>query len=174
MLLTLRSACLFQPELVLRSLLVERDLRVDAQPVQYTSLTGRQVQRKVIPDAYVQIERRAGESKPFPSRLLLEIDLSTHPNRRFAENKVLAGLAWLKSGQYRRRFGASRGRWLVVTKSQQRLEHLRETTQRAAGKEALLWYFTTFDQITSQTLLTEPIWSRASDTAPVALFPPRT
>jgi hypothetical protein len=156
----------------LREWLTERELRAEVKAVSYTTLSGRKTSRKVIPDAYLRIERRKPGQKPFSSRLLLEMDNSTHPNGRFAENKILPGLQWIKGESYRQRFGAARGRWLVVTKSRERLEYLRETTHRVAGKEAFLWNFTTFDDLNPQTILSQPIWYPGDLQRPsVALFP---
>ncbi len=149
---------------------VERDLRGRVT----AGLSRKQADalRSVIPDAYLQIDRSRAGQHPFHSRLLLEVDNGTHPNPRFAERKVLPGLEWLKSKAYQQQFGAARGRWLVVTTSAKRLAYLKDTVQRVAGEQAVIWHFTTMRQLTSQTVLTEPIWQRAEDRAqPVALFP---
>lgn len=153
--------------------LTERDLRTEALSVQYVTRAGATATRKVVPDAYLQIDRHTGKGEPFHSRLLLEVDNSTHPHRRFADYKVLPGIEWVKSAGYKKRFGAPRGRWLVVTKSEQRLTYLKETIERVAGKAAAVWYFTTFEQVSDQTILTAPIWQRGGGTTPTALFPPR-
>ncbi|MBZ0282469.1 MAG: replication-relaxation family protein [Anaerolineae bacterium] len=149
---------------------VERDLRGRVTAGLSAKQAGQL--RSVIPDAYIQIDRYGEGQHPFHSRLLLEVDNGTHPNPRFAEHKVLPGLEWLKSKAYQQQFGAARGRWLVVTTSDKRLAYLKDTVQRVAGKQAMIWHFTTMNQLTAQTALTEPIWYRAGDRAqPVALFP---
>jgi hypothetical protein len=172
-LLAVQGACAqSRGEFELREWMAERDLRADVKAVPYTTLSGRKTIRKVIPDAYLRIHRHKLDRNPFSSRLLLEVDNSTHPNGRFAENKILPGLKWIKSDAYKRRFGDRRGRWLVVTKSMRRLEYLRETAHRVAGIEAFLWNFTTFDDLTPQTIFTQPIWYRGGEESqPVALFP---
>lgn len=151
---------------------VERDLRGQVMAGQSRKQAG--VLRSVIPDAYIQIDRCREGQQSFRSRLLLEVDNGTHPNPRFAEHKVLPGLEWLKSKAYKQQFGAARGRWLVVTTSDKRLAYLKDTVQRVAGKQAIIWHFTTMSQLTTQTVLTEPIWQRAGDRSqPIALFPPQ-
>jgi len=172
--LAVQGACAASSgEFKLREWFTERDLRQEATSVPYVTRAGVTASRKVIPDAYLQLERHTGSGQPFYSRLLLEVDNSTHPQRRFADDKVLPGIAWVKSAGYTKRFGAPRGRWLVVTKSEQRLSALKETSERVAGKAAAFWYFTTFAQISPETLLSAPIWQRGGTPLPTALFPPR-
>lgn len=172
--LAIQRACAqSRGELEVREWLTERDLRMEMMKVPAITPAGKRGLRQVIPDAYLQIDRHTGQGEPFHSRLLLEVDHSTHPQRRFADHKILPGIEWIKSAGYKKRFGAARGRWLVITKSEQRLLHLKQTTERAAGKDAIFWYFTTFEQLSAQTVLTEPIWQRGGLSTSVTLFPPR-
>lgn len=60
---------------------------------------------------------------------------------------------------YEQRFGTSKLRVLTVTTGQTRLENLKRITEQAGGKER--FWFTTFDRLTPQTVLTEPIWQKA-------------
>jgi len=50
-------------------------------------------------------------------------------------------------------------RVLTVTTTQKRLEHLRQATEAAGGQNR--FWFTTFDQVTPETVLTAPIWQVA-------------
>lgn len=168
-LIAVRQACSASNTFEFLDLVVERELRSRAVSVSYTSMEGRRARQKVVPDAFFVIDRVDGE-RTFRSRLLLEIDFATHPNKRFAETKVLPGVAWLRSEDYTRRFGAARGRWLVVTKSMQRLGFLKRMTEIAARDDAQVWYFSTFDQVHPDTFLTAPIWYRAGDEQPIPLF----
>jgi hypothetical protein len=172
-LLAVRQACEeSRGEFELREWTLERELRADVKAVPYTTQTGRKTTRKVIPDLYLRIHRRKRHNKPFASRLLLEVDNSTHPHGRFAENKILPGLKWVKSEAYKQRFGEKRGRWLVVTKSRARLDFLRETAQRVAGNEAFLWNFAVASDLTAESIFTQPIWYPGDlQRQPVALFP---
>lgn len=169
--LVLQEACANQEHLSLHHWINESDFRADPDRVEYATTTGKKTQRNLIPDRYFLVERQ-GE-KLFRSRLLLELDVATHPNKRFANQKVLPGIAYLRTGAYKKRFGSQSGRWLLVTTSERRLEFLKETTERVAGKDAIVWYFTTYDQVDANSLLTEPVWYQGGKDDPVALFPPR-
>ncbi len=60
---------------------------------------------------------------------------------------------------YAQRFGTSRLRILTVTTGQTRLANLKRITEQAGGRGR--FWFTTFDQVNPQTILTEPIWHKA-------------
>ncbi len=91
-------------------------------------------------------------------RYLLEIDRSTEDNPRFYREKILPGLAYLKSKAYEERFGHRSGRWLVVTTGERRLANMLRQAQHAQTNG--LFYFTTFDKINPDTVLQSPIWQR--------------
>lgn len=167
--LALFEACAQNPNFEVFEWLNERDFRVDPDTVEYKTINNHQVKRQMMPDRYFAIDWQSG-SGTVRSRLLLELDNATHPNKRFANEKVLPGLAYIRSGKYQRRFGSNSGRWLVVTTSPNRLEYLKSTTEKAAEDNARVWHFTTFEQISAQSVLTEPIWIRGGETQLVALF----
>lgn len=167
----IHKACEVSADLVLVHWVNESAFRADRDRVAYTTMAGKPASRDVIPDRYYLIERPG--DKKFRSRLLLELDNTTHPNTRFADEKVLAGLAYIRSKEYLARFGSNGGRWLVVTTSDQRLGFLKETTERAAKRDARVFYFTTFERVAVDSVLTEPIWYPGGEDAPVALFPAR-
>lgn len=169
----LEQACKQAERLELGYWINESAFRTNPDRVEYRSLTGKKAARNIIPDRFFYIVRQDGEKK-FYSRLLLELDVATHPNKRFADQKILPGIAYLHSEAYHRRFGSKSGRWLVVTTSQNRLAYLKETAERAAGREAMLWYFTTFEQVSAESVLTAPIWLPGGKEAPIALFPSLT
>lgn len=158
------------PDLSLYLMVNESVFRSDSDRVTFQTQTGKRAQRNIIPDRFFIIERE-DEPKPFRSRLLLELDLATHPNNRFADQKILPGIAYLHSDAYLQRFGSNSGRWLVVTTSLRRLAYLKETAERAAGRDSMLWYFTTFEQVSAESVLTAPIWLPGGKEAPIALFP---
>lgn len=101
-------------------------------------------------------------------RYLLEIDRSTEDNPRFLREKILPGLAYLKSTAYENRFGHKSGRWLVVTTSQQRMDNMMRQARR--GKAEGLFYFTTYDRLSVDSILLTPIWQRADRDKPVPLL----
>ncbi|HET6443927.1 MAG TPA: replication-relaxation family protein [candidate division Zixibacteria bacterium] len=126
--------------------------------VEYRTASGTTRKRRVIPDGLFTIRRpdavRPGVTEELA--FLLEIDMGTEDNPRFAREKVRPGVAYLKSQAYKKRFGIDYGRWLVVTTSQKRLENMAAQAERAGGSE--LFYFITFDSVSAETTLTQPIW----------------
>jgi hypothetical protein len=118
-------------------------------------------QRKgVRPDGFFILvdHLRQIDNSPAKARFLLELDNSTHPLNRFGRDKALAGLAYIRSSAYRKRFGFNSGRWLVVCKSQARMVNLKKQTEKVLGKQATNFLFTTFDQVKPETVLSQPIW----------------
>jgi hypothetical protein len=101
-------------------------------------------------------------------RYLLEIDRSTEDNPRFLREKILPGLAYLNSDAYESRFGHRSGRWLVVTTSPRRLANM--VLQARTAKTKGLFYFTTFDQLNTSTILFSPIWQRVDREESVPLL----
>lgn len=170
--LILQQACPLAQYLSLQYWVNESVFRTDPDRVEYVALSGKKASRNLIPDRFFVVARQ-GKERPFYSRLLLELDVATHPNKRFADHKVLPGLAYLRSETYLRRFGSNTGRWLVVTTSDTRLGFLKETTERVAGSDARTWYFTTFEQVTPETVLTGDIWQPGGSEERVSLFPSR-
>lgn len=175
--ITATVACRDNPEFDLFEWIPETIFRSDPDTVQYINRKGQRTKRRVIPDGYFVIDRQ-GE-KLFRSRLFLELDMSTHSNAKFADEKIRASLKYMRSEVYKRRFGSNSGRWLIVVKGRdgasgkKRMKYLREKTAQVAGKNAVVFYFTLFDEISSEKFLTEPIWYRGQEEEPVALFPAR-
>lgn len=113
----------------------------------------------VIPDAYFILNlgnRRA--------HFFLELDRATMTTERW-KTRVLAYQEFIRSGRYQERYGTRSLRILTVTTTPQRLESLRNTTQKVNGGD--LFWFTPIDQATPATILSAPIWSLA-DGAPAA------
>ncbi len=136
---------------------------------------GRIYQRKrgVRPDGYFVIcdVAREASGQPARARFLLELDNATHAMPSFGREKVVPGVAYLKSAAYRERFGASSGRWLVVTRGgERRMGNLMEQTRQVAGADVGLFLFTTWAQVERGDLLTEPVWRQAGRAEGVALF----
>ena len=91
--------------------------------------------RGIIPDGVfvvVDDERRA-RGEPHRARFLLELDMATHANSKFARAKIAAGAAYIKSTQYKARFGDSKGRWLVAIRMRKPAEN------KAQRKKDYLW-----------------------------------
>ncbi|MEX1248670.1 MAG: replication-relaxation family protein [Anaerolineales bacterium] len=129
-------------------------------------------QRKGIrPDGFFVLvdHLRQIENSPAKARFLLELDNSTHPLNRFGRDKALAGLAYIRSNAYRKRFGFNSGRWLVVCKSQARMINLKKQTEKVLGRQATNFLFTTFDKVLPTTVINMPIWWRGGSSDQIAL-----
>ena len=114
-----------------------RDFWAHPDQVSYTVEDGRREIGKVRPDGYcvVVYENR------LRGRLLFEIDRATEDNPRFVREKVIPGIAYIRSDAYRTRFGSNAGRWLVITTSDQRIAHMCQQAERS-GWELMLSCFT--------------------------------
>jgi hypothetical protein len=134
--------------------------------VQYTDVRGVKKFRYVRPDAFFTIRR--GETA---FHYLLELDMATESNARFGREKVVPGLAYLKSTVYKERFGHNTGRFLVVTTTERKLRNMKHQTELVAGKEAKLFYFTTAGHIRREEILTQPIWYQGGKEEPTRLLP---
>lgn len=127
------------------------------------SFQGRSAKRNIRPDGFFMLTANGHRI-----RCLLEIDRSTEDNPRFYREKLIPGLAYLKSQAYEERFGHRSGRWLVVTTGERRLANM--LTQARRAKTDGFFYFTTFAQITPESLLQSPIWHRADREDPTSLL----
>ena len=130
--------------------------------IEYT-LNDRTRKRNIRPDGYFLLST----PKHF-LRYLLEIDRSTEDNPRILREKIIPGLAYIKTKAYEERFGHRSGRWLVVTTGEKRLKNMLRQARR--GKAKGLFYFTTYDQLNAATILHTPIWQRADRNEKVPLL----
>src|SRR5260221_2450702 len=133
--------------------------------VDYTDANGAKAHRNIRPDGYIII--RVGEHL---FRLLLEMDMSSEDNHRICREKITPGIAYIESKGYQQRFWQNSGLWLFVTTSERRLRNMKRQTEAVAAKEPRPCYFTTFDQITPDTILTGAIWQQGCAEQPTALF----
>ena len=62
--------------------------------------------------------------------------------------------------EYRQRYGTDKGRVLTVTTGERRLANLKSITEDAGGRKK--FWFTTFAQVSPETVLTDRIWQVAS------------
>ena len=132
----------------------------------------KQQKRGVRPDGYFSIvdNRRHSQGLPARARFLLELDMATHDTNSFFQEKVIAGVAYMRSPAYKARFGHNSGRWLVVTTGEVRMKHLMRQTQQAVGESASVFFFTTFEQVKTANVLTVPIWWQKEHEQPIPLF----
>ncbi|MCD6577841.1 MAG: replication-relaxation family protein, partial [Anaerolineaceae bacterium] len=117
--------------------------------------------RGVIPDGFLCIIDQKRQSKGLPAKanFLLEVDLATHSNPNFSMEKAAAGAAYIKSQEFKTRFGSNSGRWLIITTSEVRMRHLMEHTHERIGTKSNLFLFTTLSEFFSKNGFTEAIWS---------------
>lgn len=171
--LSVMEACQSTHNLELNYWIPEGQFLASPDTVQFKEGSWKTKKRQIRPDGFFLISRANSieTTKAEKFAFLLEIDMATHSNPRFAREKVRAGVAYLKSEAYQDRFDLKYGRWLVVTTGQQRLENLKAQTERAGGNR--LFYFTTFDRITPLGLLKDPIWQQAGIEGQFSLISPR-
>jgi hypothetical protein len=130
-----------------------------------TNEKGRKQQVAIVPDGYFCLSI-SGEDELTETHFFLEIDLRTvvghasYWGRRDWNRKVKAYIEYFQNGKYEERYGARQGRVLTVTTGERRLDNLKSITEDAGGKKR--FWFTTFDRVTPETVLTERIWQVAS------------
>jgi hypothetical protein len=98
---------------------------------------------------------------------LLEVDRGTETvasnkfGRRDFSRKIRGYLAYYTSGRYEARYGSKLMHVLTVTTGRKRLTNLKTIAERLGGGDRDLFWFTTLDQVSTETVLTEPIWEIA-------------
>ncbi|MCI0563791.1 MAG: hypothetical protein MN733_35400 [Nitrososphaera sp.] len=159
------------PSLTIEEWIHEGEFRSNSDVVEYRVVGPdgkiREGKRGVLPDSCFVIVDRELQRR---ARILFELDNSNHANKKFGEHKVAPGVGYLKSPQYRARFGSNSGRWAVVTTGETRMRHLMQQTHKVAGSDARLFFFTTSDQAMSNNVLTSPIWWQVGSEQPVPLL----
>lgn len=109
-------------------------------------------------------------NSPAKARFLLEFDNGTHPMTRFGRDKAIPGMAYIRSKAYRERFGFNSGRWLVVCKSEIRMQHLKECTEKVLGSNASYFFFTYMDNINFKSVFSQPVWYCGGSKEPMQLI----
>ena len=162
--------------LVLEEYINESTFRVHTDVVSYPLQKGDGSwvtrRRGVIPDGYFSVvdTNRRNQGQPHKARFLLEVDMATHDNPSFGNEKVLPGLAYLKSKAYRDRFGSNAGLWLVVTTGDRRMKNLIRQTLSKARSQQHPFLFTTFASLNSANFFRDPIWIQSDLERPKALI----
>lgn len=123
-----------------------------AQPdyVELADKRGRKHKKPVLPDGYFCLNTPKGKA-----RFFLEVDRGTEALSKVAPQLAVYE-AYTSSGQYQERFQAKSLRILMVTTTPKRLHNLKAVARKVEGDRK--YWFTTFDHITAQTVLTAPIW----------------
>ena len=124
----------------------------------------------IIPDGFFQLAYSTLNT-PSTSRVLhrcIEVDRATVTGRatnehtRAWDKKVLAYLAWHKSGLYQARYRTQALGILTITISEERLRHLKTITEQAGARER--FWFTCLGRLHGNDILTDPLWSVATTT----------
>jgi hypothetical protein len=160
--LDLQAACAASPDVQIETWIPEGEFLAYPDVVEY-KFGSHTLRRRMQPDGFFTLL-----SQQHRIRYLLEIDRSTEDNPRFFREKILPGLAYIKSQAYEDRFGHRSGRWLVVTTGERRMRNMLQQAGRTAARG--LFYFTTYARVTPATLLFSPIWQRADRDEPVPLI----
>jgi hypothetical protein len=157
------AACKNDPDIELDTWIPESEFWAYPDRIEYI-YNDKKKPRNIRPDGYFMLS-----TSTHHIRYLLEIDRSTEDNPRFLREKILPGLAYIKTKAYKDRFGHRSGRWLVVTTGEKRLLNMLNQARLAEAEGR--FYFTTYDQVSADTLLHKRIWRRSDrDDAVPLLF----
>ena len=120
----------------------------------------------VIPDGYFALNTPHGKAHFF-----VEIDRGTETLQRFKQ-KVRAYVAYHESGAYEQRYGTNSLRILTVVTGEGRLGNLQMATQQVTDETRgrRRFWFALAENLTPETVLTEPVWLIAGDDTPRALI----
>lgn len=155
--LTVEHAAHYWPSISLEQWVPEGEFLVDMD----TIMVGKR-KKGVRPDGFFVLvdHLRFINNSPAKARFLLEFDNSTHSITRFGHEKAQPGLAYVRSKAYRERFGYNSGRWLVVCKSERRMQNLKAHTEKILGKQACNFFFTILEKAKPLTVFNQAIWLR--------------
>jgi hypothetical protein len=159
--LDMEQACRNDSNIQLQTWIPESEFWSYPDKVSYT-YQDRKHKRNIRPDGYFMLSIPENNI-----RYLLEIDRSTEDHPRIYREKILPGLAYLKTEAYLQRFGHNSGRWLFVTTGERRLSNMLRQAKRAKTKG--IFYFTTYEKLLPETILHAPIWRREDRTELVPL-----
>ena len=112
-------------------------------------------------DGYFEItdEKLAERGAPHLARFLIEFDNATHDNPSFGREKVIPGVAYIRSRGFRSRFGSNVGHWLVVCKGgERRINNLLDQIHEKAKHKAGLFFITSLEMAIRNNPLSSPIW----------------
>jgi hypothetical protein len=147
--------------------LTERQVKESYDYVTIT--TAREKPRKlpIVPDAIFAI---IADNRRF--HFFLELDRATMPLKRF-KSKIRAYTTYHQSGAYQKRFQTNSLRVLTVVESkssigEKRLPNLKQATEEAGGQRR--FWFTLLKDVTPQSVLTAPIWAKATQKGGFSLF----
>lgn len=124
-----------------------RMLKSKPDVIEMTAAATLPYKRKIISDGFFFLTY-ADNGTQRKRRYLIEYDRQTEQNPRFIEDKVIPGIAYIKSEVFKRRYGVSAGDWLVVTKSDKRMKNMLKAAASIADADKY-FYYTTYSQATA-------------------------
>lgn len=128
-------------------------LKLDYDHVMIDTSTGMKKNVSIIPDSYFVLEVPQGRAHFF-----MELDRGTMTLGRYKQ-KIQAYRKYISSGEYQRRYHTKSLRVLTVTLNETRLKNLIQKTEEVEGGR--VFWFTTLDQISNESVLSSPIWNVA-------------
>ncbi|MBL8163271.1 MAG: replication-relaxation family protein [Anaerolineae bacterium] len=131
--------------------------RANPDHITLTDKRGTSHKKPVLPDGYFCLRVPQGMA-----RFFLEVDRGSEPHSVFRP-QVQVYEAYIRSGQYQARFAAKSLRVLIVTTTARRLANLKAVTKQAGGDRK--YWFSTFAELTPETVLTAPIWQTMESSA---------
>lgn len=133
----------------------ERQFNTQSDRVNYRTPEGIKATRVMKPDGYFIL---VSDVQDIVFRAFLEVDLSNEDNGRILEEKIYPYIAYIESSTYQERFGAQTARVLIVTTGPKRVENMKRKAERAVGKKAGYFWFTSFQELAASTFFAAPIW----------------
>lgn len=131
---------------------------------EYVTIIGAQGSEQrvaLIPDGYFVLATPEHRYHHF-----LEIDLRTETGeasvagRKDWARKMKAYISYYTHGHYQERYKTTGGRVLTITTGEKRMAHLKQITEKVGGRSR--FWFTTFERLNAQTVLSDPIWQVAA------------
>jgi hypothetical protein len=140
----------------------------ETYPDTITFLNTRQKEthRRIEPDSFFMLKHNQKYR-----RFGLEVELSPKKTMRLMDDKVLPLLAWVKSAEYKQRFGYKSGGFLftfsdeTVGLMQLLIDRIRQTLK----EEGRYFHFARMSDINPETILTAPIWHKSTTREPLSL-----
>lgn len=172
----LEKACDREPDFTFQTWYNETTFRSWQDSVEYTNSKGNKRTKKIYLDAFALIVQENPEpnKNDFFSRLMIECEMSPKSNPRFGDDKLLPQLAYLRSDMYKKRTGSQTGsgRFLYIVPSEEKMNNFRRAVRSYINKiDWAVFYFTTYDQVSDETILFGDIWHKADlNEPPVSLF----
>lgn len=166
-------------KLELRSWVTDSQFRSWKDKVEFEDETGKRQEQIVIPDAFFIVAARH-PTKPgwMKFGFLVELDRGNESiAKRIRPEKIVRGMAYLRSDVYTQRLGVKFGRWLMVTQYRdesegtKRMHNMREVADSVGG--AWAFYFTTFSQLSAGNILTGDVWLQADKDEPLSIISPQ-